>query len=71
MMSNWKTGLGFATALGSLTTLMIPALSVVLALLGLFFFFWGRGEGPKGMRIAIPGMAALALILDLLYLLVS
>lgn len=55
-MSNWKTGLGFATALGSLTTLMIPALSVVLALLGLFFFFLGEEErGQRGC--ALPFLA--------------
>jgi len=70
-MQNWKTAVGFGAALCSLTTLMIPALSVIMAAIALVFFFLSSGDTHKGMRWSILGMAVLALIGDLIYYLVS
>lgn len=70
-MQNWKTAVGFGAAICSLTTLMIPALSVIMAVIALVFFFLSSGDTNKGMRWSILGMAVLALIGDLIYYLVS
>ncbi len=69
-MQNWKTAVGFGAGICSLTTLMIPILSLVMAGLALVFFFLSSGDTNKGMRWAILGMALLALIGDLIYFLV-
>lgn len=70
-MQNWKTAVGFGAAICSLTTLMIPALSVIMAVIALVFFLLSSGDTNKGMRWSILGMAVLALIGDLIYYLVS
>jgi uncharacterized membrane protein (DUF106 family) len=69
-MQNWKTAIGFIAGIGSLTTLMIPMLSIFQAVVALIFFFLMPKDSPKGIRWSVLGMAVLALILDLVYLLV-
>lgn len=70
-MDNWKTAVGFVAALGSLTTLMIPALSVLLAITALVFFWLAPRDANKGIRLSTLGMASMALIADLIYFLLS
>ena len=70
-MQNWKTAIGFGAAICSLTTLMIPVLSLIMAAIALVFFFLSSGDTNKGMRWSILGMAVLALIGDLIYFLVT
>ena len=54
----------------SLTTLMIPILSVVMASIGIVFFFLARKSSQPGMVWAALGMSILALMFDAVYLIV-
>lgn len=66
-MQNWKTVVGFGAGICSLTTLRIPILSIIMAVIALVFFFLTSGKANKGMHWATLGMAVLALIGDLIY----
>ncbi len=61
-------GIGFAISLWSLTTIIIPMLSVILVFLGVIFSFLGRGEFNKGITYSSIGMCLLAFIIDMIYL---
>ncbi len=71
LMQNWRTAVGFGAAICSLTTLMIPAMSITMAAIALVFFFLSSGDTNKGMRWSILGMAVLALLGDLIYFLIT
>lgn len=62
--------IGFCCGLASLTTLMIPALSVVLAITGLIFSIIGMKGQPRNMAFSGLAMSILAMILDFVYWLV-
>ncbi len=64
------TVIGFGTGISSLTTIMIPALSLVLAVLAITFSLLGRKSVNKGFFYAGLGMGSLGLILSLIYLIV-
>jgi len=62
--------IGFVTGISSLTTIMIPALSMVMALAAIIFSVLGKGASGRGMFLAGIGMGILALILSLTYLII-
>lgn len=66
----YYTAIGFGCAIGSLTMIMIPALSMVMVALAILFSILGLGTGHKAMNKSALGMAALAFILDIVYLIV-
>lgn len=60
---------GFGTGIASLTTIMIPILSLVMSILAITFSLLGR-KNPvnKGFFYAGLGMGTLGLIFSLIYL---
>ncbi|MGC8739521.1 MAG: hypothetical protein ACP5UA_12890 [Candidatus Hydrogenedens sp.] len=55
-------GIGFVASLTSLTTIMIPLLSLILVLFGVLFSLLGKEGTHKGMTYASIGMCLLALL---------
>ncbi len=62
------TAIGFGSAIASLTLVMMPAISLVMVATAVIFSVWGLRTENKAMNRAALGMAALALILDIVYL---
>ena len=60
--------IGFVTGIASLTMIMIPAISLVMAVAAIVFSLLGRKTGHKGFFYAGLGMGTLGLILALIYL---
>lgn len=64
------TAIGFGCAIASLTLVIIQALSLLMVAMAIIFSIWGLGTGSKAMNWAALAMAALAFILDIVYLIV-
>lgn len=60
--------IGFVTGIASLTMIMIPAISLVMAVAAIVFSLLGRKAEHKGFFYAGLGMGTLGLILALIYL---
>ncbi|MFO7659404.1 MAG: hypothetical protein R6V77_00655 [Candidatus Cloacimonadaceae bacterium] len=60
--------IGFGTGIASLTTIIIPVLSLVMSVLAITFSLLGRKSAHKGFFYAGLGMGTLGLIFSLIYL---
>ncbi len=60
--------IGFISSLTALCTIIIPFLSTILAIGGVFFSIFGKGRTHIGMTFSSIGMGLIAFFIDMVYL---